>query len=188
MAAVARRNLSAFPEAEIVVSTFEDWQLPEDKFDLVISVAASHWVEENVRMLKAAEALRKGGMLAVVSIHHVKGGTEAFFDEVQLIYEEFGLAPGPGLRLPAVADIQEDRGEFEREKRFGKAEFRRYEWEETYSTEEYLNVLSTYSNHRLLEEGIRRKLLSSIADLADTKYGGKIAKRYMVQMALAKKL
>jgi SAM-dependent methyltransferase len=188
MAAVARRNLSAFPQAEIVVLTFEDWRLPEDKFDLVVSVAAWHWVEEDVRMVKAADALREGGVLAVVSVHHVKGGTEAFFDEVQRLYEKFGVAPIAGLRLPAVEDIPEDAGEFRREERFGKVGFRHYEWEETYSTEEYLNVLLTYSNHRLLEQGIRQGLLSSIADLINRKYGGKIAKRYMVQMAVAEKL
>jgi trans-aconitate methyltransferase len=83
MAAVARRNLSAFPQVEIVVSPFEDWQLPEHKFDLVISANAFHWVDENVRMAKAADALQeKQGTLAIISTHHVKGGTEAFFDEV----------------------------------------------------------------------------------------------------------
>ncbi|CZR67498.1 uncharacterized protein PAC_17397 [Phialocephala subalpina] len=168
MAAVARRNLSAFPEAEIVVLTFEDWRLPEDKFDLVVSVAAWHWVEEDIRMEKAADALREGG--------------------VQRLYEKFGLAPVAGLRLPAAKDIPGDAGEFEREERFGKVRFRHYEWEETYSTQEYLNVLLTYSNHRLLEEGIKEGLLSSIADLINRKYGGKIAKRYMVQTAVAKKL
>jgi SAM-dependent methyltransferase len=188
MAALARRNLSAFPKAEIIVSTFEDWQLPKDKFDLVVSVAAWHWIEEDVRMVKAADALREEGVLAIVSVHHVKGGTVAFFDEVQLIYEKFEVVPGAGIRLPAVEDIQEDPGEFEREKQFGDVEFRRYEWEQTYSTEEYLNVLSTYSNHRLMEEGKRSRLLSAIAHLINGNFGGKIAKRYMVQMAFAKKL
>ncbi len=42
MAAVARRNLARFPSAVVVVSSFEDWPLPTDPFDLVVSATAWH--------------------------------------------------------------------------------------------------------------------------------------------------
>jgi ubiquinone/menaquinone biosynthesis C-methylase UbiE len=189
MAVVARRNLSTFSRVEIVVSPFEDWPIPEQKFDLVVSANAFHWVDENVRMVKAADALEEEqGMLAVVSTHHVKGGTEAFFDEVQRLYEKFGVAPVNGLCLPVADDIPEDAEEFEREKCFAPVGFWRYEWEETYSTEQYLDVLLTYSSHRCLEEDTKERLLASIANLIDSKYEGRITKQYMVQMAVAKRL
>lgn len=72
MAEVARHNLSSFPKVEVDVSAFEDWPLPKQKFDLVVSANAFHWIDENVRMSKAADALREGGALAIISTHHIK--------------------------------------------------------------------------------------------------------------------
>jgi hypothetical protein len=118
----------------------------------------------------------------------VKGGTEAFFNEVQRFYEQLGIAPVYGHDLPATYDIPEDTTEFERSKRFGPVDFRRYEWDETYLTVEYLDLLFTYSSHRSLGKGVKERLFSSIADLIDSKYQGRIIKRYMAQMAIAKTL
>lgn len=189
MATVAQRNLAAFSNVEVVISAFEDWHLPDEKFDLVVSAAAFHWVDENVRMSKAADALRAGGgALAVISTHHIKGDTETFFNDVWPLYEQFGVAPGPGLCLQTARDIPEDGREFEQEKRFGKVEFRKYEWDEEYSTSEYIDLLSTYSNHRILSGAAKEGLFSAIAELIDNKYQGQIAKRYMVQMALTHRL
>ena len=184
MAAVARRNLSSFPKAEVVVSTFEEWPLTEQKFDLVVSANAFHWIVENVRTSKAADALRQGGALAIISTHHITGGTEAFFDAVQLLYEEHGLAPHLGLALPTAEAIPRDGSDFAREKRFGEVEFRRYEWESQYSTREYLDLLSTYSNHHILSPDAKKRFLGEVSDLIDNKFQGRVAKRYMVQLAI----
>lgn len=45
LAAVARRNLAAFPAAEVVVSPFEDWPLPDEPFDAIASAAAAHCLD-----------------------------------------------------------------------------------------------------------------------------------------------
>lgn len=79
MAAIARRRLAEFPAVRVVVSAFEDWPLPDERFDLVLSATAFHWLDPDVRMRKAADALRPGGRLALISTHHVAGGTELFF-------------------------------------------------------------------------------------------------------------
>jgi hypothetical protein len=57
-----------------------------------------------VRVAKAADALRPGGALAVISTHHVAGDDREFFTDVQACYE--GWDPEttpPGLRLPTAA-------------------------------------------------------------------------------------
>ena len=188
MAAVARKNLSSFPKVEVVVSMFEEWPLPEQKFDLVVSSNAFHWIDENLRTSKAADALRGGGALAIISIHHIRSGTVAFFDEVQLLYEEHGLAPARSLSLPTAQSIPQDGEDFEREKRFGKVEFQRYEWEEKYSTSEYIDLLSTYSNHHILAPEAKETFLKKVAELIDTNYQGHVTKGYLAQLAIAHRL
>jgi hypothetical protein len=93
----------------------------------------------------------------------------------------------PGQVLPAANEISEDVAEFENSERFGGVKVRRYEWEERYTTEEYLDLLNTYSGHRVLERENKELLFDGIGELIDGKYGGMIEKRYMAQMVLAKK-
>ena len=82
-AALARRNLAGFPSVDVVNAAFEAWPLPVEPFDLVLAATAFHWIDPSVRADKIADALRPGGFLATVSTHHVAGGDESFFAEVQ---------------------------------------------------------------------------------------------------------
>ena len=182
MAEVARRNLAPYPDAEVVVSAFEEWPLPSDPFDLVLSATAFHWIDPAVRMAKAADALRPSGVLAIVSTHHVKGGSEDFFARSQPVYERFVPETPPGLRLEPAADIPSDDAELLASGRFGPVGIRRYEWDLAYSTQQYLDVLRTYSNHRALPAPAREGLLAAIADLIDTRHGGSITKRYLTEL------
>ncbi|GHH65389.1 methyltransferase type 11 [Kitasatospora indigofera] len=185
MAEVARWNLAPYPRAEVVVSAFEEWPLPPEPFDLVLAATSFHWIDPAVRTAKAADALRPAGVLAVVSTHHVKGGSEEFFAEAQPLYERFDPATPPGLRLSPAADIAPDDTELAGSGRFGPVEVRRYEWDLTYSAQEYLDVLRTYSGHRALPAPARTGLLAGIADLIDDRHGGSITKRYLTELMTA---
>ncbi|MEE1833758.1 class I SAM-dependent methyltransferase [Streptomyces sp. SP17KL33] len=187
MAAVARRNLNGAAGVEIVTADFESWPLPEDSFDVVFAATAFHWIDPAVRMAKAAEALRPGGALAVVRTQHVRGGTEEFFVEVQRCYERFDPDTPPGFRPPEAADIDgsDHAQEVVRSGAFGPTVFRRYERDLTYTTPEYLRLLQTYSGHRALSETARNGLLGCIAGLIDGRYGGRVTRRYLIELAVS---
>jgi SAM-dependent methyltransferase len=179
LAAVARRRLARFPNVAIVVAAFEDWPLPREPFDAVVAATAFHWLDSTVRVTKAADGLRPGGSLATIATHHIDGGDAQFFIDVQDCYQR------PG-RLPTAADIPPDSGELERSGRFEPPTFRRYEWEQSYSAQEYLELLSTYSDHRALEETERRHLLDCISQVIVERYGGRIRKRYLNELRIAR--
>jgi SAM-dependent methyltransferase len=185
MAAVARRNLARFPSVHVVTSAFETWPLPAEPFDVVMVATAFHWLDPAVRMSKVADALRPGGALATISTHHVAGGTEDFFADVQACYERWDPATPPGLRLTPAVDIPTGDDEPARSGRFGPAQIKRYEWDLAYTTATYLDVLLTYSGHRALEPVARGGLLGCIADLIDVRYGGRIVKRYLTELSVA---
>jgi hypothetical protein len=86
------------------------------------------------------------------------------------------------VRLPAAAEIPTASDELDRSGRFGPASFRRYAWEQSYSTAGYLDVLRTYSGHRAMEPTAQADLLDCIARLIDTGYGGRISKRYLTEL------
>src|SRR5215210_4149849 len=118
LAAVARRNLARFPDVEVVTGAFEDWPLPSEPFDLVLSATAFHWIDPAIRVVKSADALRPGGTLATIATYHVAGGTEPFFVDMQDCYERWDPATPPGLRLTPGADIPTDDAEVTASGRF----------------------------------------------------------------------
>ncbi|GIM98067.1 hypothetical protein [Paractinoplanes toevensis] len=56
---------------------------------------AFHWLDPDVRMIKAADLLRPDGSLGIVSTHHIAGGTNAFFADAQRCYERFDPTTPP---------------------------------------------------------------------------------------------
>ncbi|MFJ4467953.1 class I SAM-dependent methyltransferase [Streptomyces sp. NPDC089424] len=188
MAAVARRNLAGFDSVEIVTADFETWPLPAERFDAVVSATAFHWIDPAIRMVRSADALRPGGALAVVATQHVAGGSEEFFAEVQHCYERFDPATPPGLRLPAAQDVDTSSHaeEVARSGRFGPVDTRRHTWESTYTTAQYLDVLRTYSGHRALPPAAREGLLECVAALIDSRYEGRVTKRYLTELRVSR--
>lgn len=186
MAAVARRNLNRFPHVTVHTAEFERWPLPADPFDVVFCATAFHWLDPAVRMVKSADALRPGGILATVATHHVAGGSSAFFVEVQNCYERFDPDTPPGLRPSAAADIATDPIDAVASDRFAAPTFHRYEWEQAYSTATYLDLLMTYSGMRALPVDARTGLLTCIGSLIDRR-GGRIIKRYLTELRLARR-
>jgi SAM-dependent methyltransferase len=188
LARVARGRLNGFPNVRIEVGTFEDWPLPPNPYDTVVAATAFHWLDPAVRVEKAARALLAGGALATIATHHVEGGTTAFFAEVQACYERWDPAmTPPGLRLPGASEIEVSSEELDRSGLYDAATFRRYEWEIEYSTAEYRELLLTYSGHIAMDRDSRRGLLACIEGLIESRYGGRIAKRYLTELCVARR-
>jgi hypothetical protein len=116
----------------------------------------------------------------VISTHHIAGGTEQFFVDVQEVYERWDPATPPNLRLSPADAVPR---EFDSSTLFEPPEFRRYEWEQAYTTDSYTDLLLTYSNHIVLPA--RDQLIADIRRLVDTRYGGRVVKRYLTQLATA---
>lgn len=63
--AAARRRLAG-TDVFFQVTSFEDFAADDHSFDLIVSGAAYHWVDPEVRFTKAARLLRPGGWLALL--------------------------------------------------------------------------------------------------------------------------
>jgi SAM-dependent methyltransferase len=171
---------------ETVVSSFEDWPLPHDPFDCVAAFTSWHWIDPDVRTAKVAAALRDGGALATVTTTHVAGGTQDFFDAAQSCYERWDPATPPGLRVQPAYAIPPANDEADESPLFTPATRLRYERDVTYTTEEYVALLSTYSGHRALPSASRAGLLACIRRLIDATHGGSVTKRYLYELRVAR--
>jgi SAM-dependent methyltransferase len=193
MATVCRRKVleaGVGGKVEVNEGQFEEWPLPRDdreKFDLVVAATSWHWLDTDVRMSKSADALKPGGKLAVIFMRHVAGGTHAFFADLQSLHHHFDPSVPADFRIPEMSEIPQAEmiEEFKGSGRFEEVVVRRYEWEVEYGKEEYVDLLNTYSDHRAMPSEKRKELFRAVSELVDKKYGGKIRKKYMAQLAIA---
>ena len=65
LAAIARHRLAAFPAAEVVTCSFEDWQPQGDPASAVVAVNSLHWIDPQLRYAKPHELLRPGGAMVI---------------------------------------------------------------------------------------------------------------------------
>jgi SAM-dependent methyltransferase len=184
LAAVARRNLAAFSQVEIVNVPFEHWET-EERFDAVTAFTAFHWIDPEVRYDKTAALLREGGALAVVDTKHVlREDGDRFWVEVQADYD--AIVPSPDNRPPPrpeeVGDLAEEiaAGGF-----FRNVDVHRYLWDAHYTADEYIGVLKTYSGHLTLPEPEQSELYRRIhARIGDRV----VTKTYLFTMNVAARL
>ena len=178
LAAVARRNLAAFSAVEVVNAGFETWQPSETEFDAVVSFAAFHRIDPELRYEKSASLLRRGGALAVVDTEHVlpEDGDE-FFADVQEDY--IALTETDDSRPPRPDDVPDRATEIEASGLFASGAVRRYVWDVTYTADEYIAVLDTYSGHRALDPATREQLYDRIRRRIESRPQRAVRKTYL---------
>src|SRR5262249_7571585 len=146
LAAIARRNLEAFPRVEIVTADFEAWQGEPGSFDAVVAFTAFHWIDPEVRFARAARLIRERGALGVVQTHPVRpGGGDPFGPEIQDVYDEVVPRPDNGPP-PLPEEIRGPTADVDASGLFDGVVERRHLWTQAYGPE-YVEVLGTYSSN-----------------------------------------
>lgn len=158
----ARRNLSAFP-VEIHVASFEAWEPEHEAFDLLYAATSWHWLDPAIRYRKAHRLLRPGGHLAFWSaLHAFPVGFDPFFTEIQEVYDAIGESYGEEWPPPPPEQLPDESREIEASRLFDDIRVRRYVWELTYTADEYIALLDTFSGHIAMEAPKRELLYREI--------------------------
>lgn len=162
LAEVARRNLAGLL-FEIHHAPFETWEGEAEAFDLVYAATAWHWVDPMIRYRKAYRLLRPGGHLAFWSAKHAfPAGFDPFFREIQAVYDAIGEGRKGEWPPPRPEQVPDQAAEIEASGLFEDINVRRYVWEKSYTAEEYIALLNTFSGHISMEPGKRDHLYREI--------------------------
>lgn len=133
---------------QVEVATLEAWDAADRTFDAVVAGTAWHWVDPVAGAAKAAQVLRPGGLLA--PFHHVFQtpselagvAAEAYRRVVPDSLFNFGSQPRSALELyqplfDKIADGIRQAGVFTEPQQW------QFDWERTYSRDEWLDQLPT---------------------------------------------
>lgn len=148
---------------EVEVATFEDWDPAGRSFDAVIAGQTWHWVDPVAGAAKAAEVVRPGGRLAVFwnvfQLPPDLGDTFAAVYQRVLPDAPFyrgmsgGLAATSGQLAKAADGIREANA-------FSEPEQWRVDWQRSYRTDEWLDLVPTFGGHSQLPPRKLEELLA----------------------------
>jgi SAM-dependent methyltransferase len=185
MADFARRS-----GVEVEVATFEAWDPAGRKFDAVIAGQAWHWVDPVAGAAKAVQVLRPGGRLAVFwnVLQPPPDVAEAFsavYDRVLpeslalLAYRSAMPAlDGYSVLFTKAADGIRAAGAF------GDPEQWQFDWEQSYTRDEWLDQLPTQGGHSQFPPAKLEEVLAGIGAAIDT-MGGSFTMRYTAVVVTA---
>ena len=186
LAEVACRNLATFPDASIVVADFENWEPEEPRFDAVVAFTAFHWIAPELRYAKPARLLREHGVLAAIATHHVSpADADPVWAEVQEVFatvvpESSGRPPGAPEEAPDL------RVEMEASGLFSRVQVRRHGWAVTYTADDWIAVLGTYSPNIALAAETRNELFRRIRERIAARPGATATRHYLAVLTIGR--
>jgi SAM-dependent methyltransferase len=175
MAELARRG-----GLQVEVATFEAWDPEGREFDIVIAAQAWHWVDPVAGAARAAQALRPGGRLAVFwnAFQPPADLREAFADVY--VRAQTGLPFNPWERplLEAyLAGCAKAADGIRQTGAFGEPEQWQFDWDRSYTTDEWLDLLPTVGGYGQILPSAQAELLAGTGAAIDAA-GGSFTMQY----------
>jgi len=168
MARVLKRR---FPDLLVCNSNFEDCDLPAHGYALITAAQSWHWVDPSAGPRKAHDLLRPRGWLALFWNAGALDDCE-WHDELQPIYGRITPEMTHAKLAPQQdASVQAQLSSLRTSGLFGEPVSREVHWHERYTTDAYVALLATHSNHRMLPDEQRAELHAAIAAAIDARGG-----------------
>jgi len=172
---------------EVEVAKFENWNPAGRTFDAVIAGQTWHWVDPVVGAAKAAEALRPGGRLAVFwnvfqPPSDLSGAFAAVYRRVlpdsPFFRGTFGGLEAYSGQFAKAADGIWEAGAF------GELEQWRFDWEQSYTRDEWLDQVPTAGGHNRFPPAKLEELLAGTGAAIDA-VGGSFTMGYTAVVVTA---
>jgi SAM-dependent methyltransferase len=176
---LAQQNCQAYPQVEIQNSSFEEWPPAVAKFDAVLAASSFHWIPPEVGYPKAAQALKEKGSLILLWNKELQPSYEVY-QSLAKIYQQYA----PSLDRYEDQETQEailrelgqmaiDSGQFQDLVAGTMVS------EVTYSTDEYLMLLNTYSPYLALDPQQKDALFTGLRNSIERDFGGSLQLSYI---------
>ena len=190
LAQLCREKFSDYPRFSVITARFEDAELPDDSFDLVYSASAFHWIPEETGYPKVFRMLKPGGAFARFANHPYQAkDNPVLFEEIQKAYAEY-YYPYYNMQPGKLSEYTEEqaaaRAAIAGKYGFTDIQYALFHRVRTLSAAEYRMLISTYSDHITIEEGIREHFFDAIEESVN-RHGGFIRIFDTLDLQMARK-
>lgn len=176
---------------QVEVATFEAWQPAGRTFDAVIAAQSWHWVEPVAGAVKAARVLRPGGRLAIFG--HVYEPPAEVAEPFATAYRR-AVPDSPLNGQPARRPLELYQAAYTKladkireTEQFNAPEQWRFDWEQSYTRDQWLDLLPTTGGLTQLRPDQLAEILDAVGDAIDS-LGGRFTMNYTTLAATAVRL
>lgn len=152
------------PKVIIKNCSFENYKTENNSIDLVYSATAFHWLDEDFAMEKIKELLKPNGTIALFWNHpFVNRENDKLHVELRKIYNKYRPTDKSPKEFNKKAtkkylDLLNKHG-------FNNVISKLYYRERRLTAKDYIGLLNTYSDHRLLPDSIKESFENEIYEL-----------------------
>lgn len=183
---LAQQNCGLYPNVEIQNFSFEEWVLEAGKFDAVLAASSFHWIPPEIGYPKAVDALHQDGCLILL-----------WNKELQPSYDLYQqLSPVYQIHAPSL-DRYEDRATQEKIlKQLGQMVVDSGKFKDlvggivesnvTYTVDDYLMLLDTYSPYLRLDPQQKLALFEGLRHRIEQKLDGNLQLSYLSAFHIAR--
>ena len=185
-----REKYKEYKRFEVKTGKFEDTEMEDNKYDLVFSATAFHWVPEDIGYPKVFSMLKSGGAFARFANRPRNSQNDPeLAQEIDRIYDEhynryYGVQSGTKKWFTEEKAIEISR--IPVKYGFVDVQYHLFHRERVFTANEYIQLLGTYSDHIAIEKTIRQEFFSKIED-AINRHGGWITISDTLDLELARK-
>ena len=151
LAAFSAKRFADYPNFRVLMTSFEDYDAPDESFDMIYAASSFHWIPEEVGFPKAYRLLKPGGTLALFwNRHFVNKRDDAMHCQIQEIYDRYMPQKKKHVeydqeRYGRKLTTLEDYG-------FHEGAFHLLHSTSLFNADEYIGLLNTYSDHIMMPE------------------------------------
>ncbi len=185
---MATANCSSYPSVDVINKSFEEWDGEPESFDAVLAASSMHWIPAEIGYAKASSALKKDGHLILLwnkELQPSPSMQDALFDvygrEAPSLGRYEDRATEQGI-LDGLGQMVLDSG------RFCNLVTATVETSLTYTVDQYLSLLSTYSSYLQLDHRTRKALFAGLSQCIFRNGGGQIGLSYLSAYHIAQKM
>jgi hypothetical protein len=148
--------------------SFEEWELEPESFDAVIAASSFHWISPEIAYPKAAAALCPAGFLILLWNKELQPQYEVY-QLLEKVYAVHAPALNKSYEDSATqSSILNELGQMAIESgQFKNMVTGQFEVEVTYSVDQYLLLLNTYSPYLKLEPQQNQRLCTGLKEVLE---------------------
>lgn len=186
---LCREKFKSYPQFSVLAGKFEHVDFSE-KYNLIYSASAFHWIDEETGYKKVYSLLKDGGAFARFANHPYRDkGNPALSAEIDRIYAEYYYTYHNKEPKPLVEYTEHqaaERAQIAAKYGFTDIQHKLFYRTRIFSAARYRQLLGTYSDHIAIDEPIRNAFFSKI-EAAINRHGGTIAIYDTIDLQLARR-